>query len=188
MDWSKSQLQVSFKQLRSFLPEEEEIEYAAVARNAPNSLYIRPCLLATDRRLIYLEPKMLGLSSTPHGYEYHDFGDIHIDKGFFTHKISLTPYPGRGIAAIVVDHLEKRRSVAFYEYVSGRIGQPPVPELPATSAQSKPAVASQRPPISAAQETDPLVIKLTQLKKLHEEGLLTDEEFSAMKAKVLREI
>lgn len=182
-------MQVSFKQLRNFLPEEEEVEYAVVARNSPNSIYIRPCLLATDRRLIFLEPKLLGLSSTPYAYNYHDFADIHLEKGFFTHKISLTPYPGRGIAAVVVDHLEKRRSVAFYEYVRGRIGQPQNQQaflgLPGLDEASKPSAAPKRTATAASPETDPLVIKLTQLKKLYEEGLLTEEEFSKMKQAVL---
>lgn len=194
MDWSKSQLQVTFKQLRNFLPEEEEVEYMAVARNAPNTIYVRPCLLATDRRIIYLEPKFIGLSSTPYSYDYSDFADIHLDKGFFTHKLSLTPYPGLGFGAIVVDHLEKRRSEAFYDYVSGRIGRGmdtpdyisrPVfeaPPSPATKAKPKPLAKKRR------DEEDPIIKKLTQLKQLHDEGLLTAEEFAKMKSDVLKKL
>lgn len=195
MDWSKSQLQVTFKQLRNFLPDDEEVEYMAVARNAPNTIYIRPCLLATDRRIIYLEPKYIGLSSTPYAYDYSDFAEIHLDKGFFTHKLSLTPYPGLGLSAIVVDHLEKRRSEAFYEYVKGRIGQetittPDYIQRPVFEPTPAPARNAAPKPVRkpAALTEDPVVKKLTQLKQLHEEGLITAEEFARMKAEVLKKL
>lgn len=193
MDWSKSQLQVTFKQLRHFLPYDEEVEYAVVARNHPNSLYIRPALLATDRRIIFLEPKYLGLSSIPREYNYSDFADIHLDKGFFTHKLSLTPYPGLGLSALVIDHLEKRRSEAFYLYVQGRIGRqgsedfvaPPVFDPVGYAPNSAP---TPPPAASTRDEDSPLFKKLKQLKQLHDEGLLSDEEYQRMKAKELENL
>lgn len=194
MDWSKSQLQVAFKQLRNYLFDDEEIEYAVVARNHPNSIYIRPCLLATDRRLVYLEPKMFGLSSTPQSFKYSDFADIHLDKGFFTHKISMTPYPGLGLAAVMVDHLEKRRAEAFYTYVQGRIGRHNVPGLLQPEYQEdtffapNPPPAVNAKPASPKDEDDPIFSKLKQLKQLHDEGLLTDEEYSQMKQDVLKNL
>lgn len=178
MDWSKSQLQVVFKQLRHFLPDDEEVEYAVVARNHPNLIYVRPALLATDRRLIYLEPKWIGLSSTPRAYAYADFAEVHLSKGIFTNKISLTPYPGRGLAALVVDYLEKRRSAAFVEYVASRIGTGEIIDHgPGSPAD-----------ISIPPATDPLVEKLAQLKRLYDEGLLSAAEYGRMKEKVLEQL
>ena len=49
-------------------------------------------------------------------------------------------------------------------------------------AQSEPAVAEDAAP---AVGDDDMVTRLTQLKELHDSGVLTDEEFAAEKEKVL---
>jgi hypothetical protein len=47
-------------------------------------------------------------------------------------------------------------------------------------AQPAPAPAAAAPPAE-----DPMIAKLKQLGELHEQGVLTDEEFAAQKAKLL---
>ena len=61
----------------------------------------------------------------------------------------------------------------------------PAAQAPAAPAAEAPAAASPAPaaPASAGQP-DPTV-QLQQLAVLHEQGILTDEEFSAKKAQVL---
>ncbi|MEL6273935.1 MAG: PH domain-containing protein [Bacteroidota bacterium] len=172
MDLSKSQLQVIFKQLRGFLPEEEEVEYAAVARNA-NTLYVRPCLLATDWRVILVEPKYLGITSQPRAIAYEQIANIHLEEGWFTSKISITPYPGAGYA-MVVDLLEKRRARALYEYVKERTENNEGYQASNTS--------------TAPKADDPLVEKLSRLKQLLDEGLITQEEFDNKKQDLLNDL
>lgn len=48
-------------------------------------------------------------------------------------------------------------------------------------AQGQPAPA----PAPAAPAEDPMITKLKELGQLHEQGILTDEEFAAQKAKIL---
>jgi hypothetical protein len=45
--------------------------------------------------------------------------------------------------------------------------------------------AAYAPPPQAAPAEDPTIAKLKELAALHEQGVLTDEEFAAQKAKVL---
>jgi hypothetical protein len=45
--------------------------------------------------------------------------------------------------------------------------------------------AEYAPPAQAAPAEDPTIAKLKELAALHEQGVLTDEEFAAQKAKVL---
>ena len=57
-------------------------------------------------------------------------------------------------------------------------------------AQAAPApapapVAAAPPPAPAAPEVSPEIAELQQLAALHEQGILTDEEFAAKKAQVL---
>jgi Short C-terminal domain len=51
--------------------------------------------------------------------------------------------------------------------------------------QQQYAEAPAAPPPASAPPQDDLVTKLTQLAELHDKGVLTDEEFSAQKAKLL---
>jgi len=47
------------------------------------------------------------------------------------------------------------------------------------------AAAPAPPPAAVAPGEDPMITKLKQLADLHAQGILTDEEFSAQKAKIL---
>lgn len=169
---SKSQLEAIFKQLRDYLPDSEEVEAAAVARNASNTLFIKPTFLATDWRVILVEPKNWGISSKARHFAYEDIAEIHLETGWFTSKISITPFPGLG-AAMVVDGVEKRRSKEFVEYVQSRIADNLLsgPRQPALSAPA-----------------DPLVEKLAQLKQLRDEGLITEAEYENKKRQVLENL
>mgnify|MGYP005990908247 CR=1 FL=1 len=169
MDMSKSQLEVIFKQIRDYLPDDEEVEAVSVARNHSNTLYVKPAFLATDWRVILVEPKNWGLKSKARHFAYEDIADIYLEAGWFTSKISITPYPGMG-AAMVMDGMEKRRSEEFVEYVRDRI---------ANNASDGP----RKPPPS--KPVDPLVEKLEQLKQIYDEGLITSEEYENKKRNIL---
>jgi len=66
--------------------------------------------------------------------------------------------------------------------VSGRVQRKQSQKWAAQEQQQAPAAPAAAPP--PAPEEDPME-KLTKLGKLHEQGILTDEEFAAEKAKVL---
>ncbi len=177
MDLSKSQLQVAFKQLRHLLTDDEEVECAAVARNASNTIYVKPCLLATDRRVIYLEPAYWGFKGKARFYNYEDISAIHIEEGWFTSKISINPLPAMGLP-IVQDHLEKKRSRELVDYIQFRLGSNRPLQLD-----------SREQKVTTSQETeDPLIAKLIQLKQLRDEGVITEAEFTAKKAAILKEL
>jgi hypothetical protein len=53
------------------------------------------------------------------------------------------------------------------------------------AAQQAPAPVAAPAPAPAAAPEDPMVAKLNQLAQLHAQGILTDEEFSSAKAKLL---
>ena len=73
----------------------------------------------------------------------------------------------------------KRQTACF---LSSVLGQPASPGWVVTLQQQ--AAAAAPPPASAAAEPD-VSAELTQLAQLHEQGILTDEEFSAKKAQIL---
>lgn len=63
--------------------------------------------------------------------------------------------------------------------VSGRVQHRQQDKYAAQNAQQQPAAAS------AAPAEDPQVAKLEELARLHSQGILSDDEFSAAKAKAL---
>jgi putative oligomerization/nucleic acid binding protein len=58
-------------------------------------------------------------------------------------------------------------------------------EAPAPEAYAPPPPAPEEAPPAAADSADASIERVEQLAKLHESGVLTDEEFAAAKAKAL---
>jgi hypothetical protein len=65
--------------------------------------------------------------------------------------------------------------------VSGRVANRQAQNF----AGSAPQAAAPTPPAAAPTSTDESSAKLMELSNLHQQGVLTDEEFSAAKAKIL---
>ena len=65
--------------------------------------------------------------------------------------------------------------------VSGRVANRQAQNF----AGSAPQAAAPTPPAVAPTSTDESSAKLMELSNLHQQGVLTDEEFSAAKAKIL---
>jgi hypothetical protein len=69
--------------------------------------------------------------------------------------------------------------------VSGRVSHRQQGKWAAQEEQQAAAAAPPPAPAAAAPPEEDPMEKLTKLGKLHEQGILTDEEFAAEKAKVL---
>jgi hypothetical protein len=70
--------------------------------------------------------------------------------------------------------------------VSGRVARNQQAQAaPAPPAAPAPAPAPAEAPAAPARVVDPMVEQLTQLAELKEQGILTEEEFSAKKAQIL---
>jgi hypothetical protein len=69
--------------------------------------------------------------------------------------------------------------------VSGRVAHRQAQQYSAAAAQAQPA--AQAPPVEQAQPagTESASTKLQELANLHAQGILSDDEFAAAKAKVL---
>lgn len=71
--------------------------------------------------------------------------------------------------------------------VSGSVAHRQQKKYAAQEAQAAPAAAAPAAaaPVAAADEEHDDIAALTQLAQLHSQGILTDEEFTAKKAKIL---
>jgi hypothetical protein len=68
--------------------------------------------------------------------------------------------------------------------VSGKVAQNQQARA-AQAAQAAPPPEPAPAPATAAQAADPMVEQLTQLAALRDQGILTEDEFAAKKAKIL---
>ncbi len=69
--------------------------------------------------------------------------------------------------------------------VSGHVSNKQEEKAEAKAAQQQAQAQPVAAPVAAAPAEDDQMAKLTELGELHAKGILTDEEFSAAKAKVL---
>jgi Short C-terminal domain len=72
--------------------------------------------------------------------------------------------------------------------VSGRVARRQQNKYAAqeqVSAEQQAAAAPQPPPPAAGESTDDQLVQLQKLGELHQQGILTDEEFAAKKAQIL---
>ncbi len=69
--------------------------------------------------------------------------------------------------------------------VSGSVAHRQQKKYAAQEAQAAPAAPAAAAPVAAADEEHDDIAALTQLAQLHSQGILTDEEFTAKKAKIL---
>jgi hypothetical protein len=74
---------------------------------------------------------------------------------------------------------------AYYEQPQYAAPQYAAPQYAAPQYAAPPQYSPPPAPAAVAPSGDPALAKLRQLADLHEQGILTDEEFAAQKARIL---
>ncbi|MEM6395073.1 MAG: PH domain-containing protein [Bacteroidota bacterium] len=179
-----SSVKQTFKILDKILTHNEEVEKVVVSKNSSNSLYHRSALIATDKRVLLIEPKYLGLSYQFQDYDWLDVIDIHLKEGIFRAQISVSPLPGKG-PALVLGSLRKSDARHFYQYGTQRVNE--MDDLRREREMEMRRAGAQQAPNGPISPADP-VEKLQRLKELYEEGLITEKEYRLKKEKLLDEM
>jgi hypothetical protein len=127
-------------------------------------------LVATDRRLIFVDKGMISLKVED--FPYDKVSSIQYQTGWIFGDITIFASGNRA----QIKQIPKDAARAFAETVRNMIsGGAPAPQAPPQSA----------PAPQAAGAGDDFMEKLEKLARLKEQGILTDEEFAEQKAKVL---
>jgi len=79
---------------------------------------------------------------------------------------------------------DARISALEQQQPGGQYDQPPQYQQPPPQSQQPPP-QSQQPPASSQDASSSMVDQLNKLAELHQQGVLTDDEFAAAKAKLL---
>lgn len=178
---SSSTVKQTFKILDKILTTDEEVEKVVVSRNSSNSFYHRSALIATDKRVLLIEPKYLGLTYQFQDYDWLEVIDIHLKEGIFSARISLSPLPGSG-PALVLGSLKKSDARHFYQYGTTRIHE--MDDLRREQELEMRRAGPVNAPNGPLHQDDP-VEKLQRLKELYESGLITELEYRNKKEQLL---
>ena len=154
---------------------EEVLEVAKQSKIKPGGSSLTPnTIFATDRRLIIRNPTMLGARQNVEFFEYDQITNIKLEKGVFSSTLVLS-YPGMDRVASMltwgrgedgeIDAIPKDKAENILQIVRNAI-------VKAKKESQKPTQVVQQ--ISAADE-------LAKLAKLHEDSVLSDQEFDKMK-------
>jgi hypothetical protein len=163
--------------LDMLLPGEEVLLVAEQSRIAPGGSLTTPNkIYVTNRRVVFRNPKLLGLKADINDYAYEDISNIRLHRGMFSTEIFLKPrFLSDQVALPAVDKdIAKKLSECIHKGMAK--------QLPGQVISERVTAPTVEKTIGT---TDP-VSELERLHNLKEKGAITAEEFETMKARILR--
>jgi hypothetical protein len=167
------------QEIKNMLLEREEILLIAEQARfkpggsitTPNKIYI------TNMRVLYKDPRMFGLKANIVDVNYVDISNIRLKRGLFSTEIYLK---SRFLSDEVrLPAIEKSTA----QQVSSMIQKGTRGELP----NQKITVEKNAPVVEARASEIPME-RLEKISDLKQKGLLTDDEFSKLKAEIIKEL
>ena len=125
-------------------------------------------LVATNKRLVFID-KGLVFGLKVEDFPYDKISSIQYSTGLLLGKLTIFTSGNKA----VIDYVDKQRVRIFGDFVRNKISSKDTVETPSNQSQQK------------ADTSDDIVSKLERLAKLKEQGILTEEEFTQQKQKIL---
>ncbi|MFD0748549.1 PH domain-containing protein [Mucilaginibacter calamicampi] len=199
-----------YLRLTDLLTTGEEIIYIAVQKKPLVNL-LPDCIAITNKRILFFTPANLGLSIKFVDFVWKDIVDVHTKEEIIGAIFSVRTTNG---AEMGVDYLPKVQARKLYQYAqerkeaerearrlreleqkraeSGSVQfETPSQPVAAAAIQASPVepaqpVAAPTPaPVAEVLKSDELTEKLTKLKVLFENGLISQEEYNHKKLDLL---
>jgi len=158
------------------LPGEEVLLVAEQSRLAPGGSFTTPNkIYVTNRRVLFRNPRLLGLRADINDFSYDDISNVRLHRGVFTTEIYLK---SRFLSdEVVLPAVDKDTARRLNEYI--RLGMRK--ELPGQ-------IVSERVTAPVAEKAvlirDPIA-EVDRLYSLKEKGAITAEEFEKLKSTLL---
>lgn len=159
------------KELPNILWEDEELEKLVQGYYAKGN----GILVATNKRLIFID-KGLFYGLRVEDFPYDKISSIQYSTGMMFGKITIFTSGNKA----EIEQVEKGQVKVFSEYVRARISS--TKEHASYSNQEKKKSLNTN---GTSKNDDDLIVLLEGLGKLKEQGMLTEEEFSAKKKQLL---
>lgn len=173
--------------VQAYCTSNEEIQYMAVQKKTLGVNFSPDCIAVTNRRIILVRPKSFGLTVEFKDFPWINVADVHMKEGVFAATVTIKTINGQ------VDSMEdipKAQARKLYRF-SQEMEEAKRDERRQRDLEDKRAVAgggitintpSNQPQTNTTE--DPME-KLTKLKMMLDNGILTQEEFDSAKKDIL---
>jgi len=184
---SEATVQKVLDRVSGILTSQEEVQYIAVQAKP---VQVAPdCIVCTNRRLIIFRQKLLGQMDFK-DYRWLDLHDAHLKEGVIFADISVSSLQGD---KITIGYLPKNQARRLYRIAQEReeemIELRRRRSMEETQAGAHNIVvnspAATAPVVEAAPAADDPMAKLAKLKQMLNAGLIEQEEFDAIKQRIL---
>ena len=160
----------------------EDIKYIAVQKK-PIVTISPDAVLLTNKRVIIFRPKLIGMSFED--FPWRDVHDIHVKEGLFGATFSVQPIGGKRVEVDCLPKAQARKLYQFGQEMEEQVHhQRRQRDLEDKRAAAGGIVLGGGGFPGAAPTEDPMQ-KLQQLKSLHEQGLISAQEYETKKADIL---
>jgi len=169
------------KDIKELLMDEEEILFIArQSRVRPGGSLVTPnSVYVTNRRVLWRNPKFLGLKKDYVDVDYRDISNIRLKKGVFSTKILLK---SRFLSEeIELPAINKKDAAQIGAYIQkGMRGELPNQLITERRTELK------YEPVKKLEEDS--LQQLEKLGKLKDDGIITEEEFKHKKEEILKRV
>lgn len=173
--------------VQDYCTSNEEVQYIAVQKKTLGVNFSPDCIALTNKRVIIIRPKSFGLTLEFKDYSWLNIADVHSKEGVFGATITIKTITGQKDSMEDIPKAQARKLYRFAQEMEEQKRE----ERRQRDLEDKRAVAGGgitiNTPTTNAQTTnseDPME-KLTKLKAMLDNGILTQEEFDATKKEIL---
>ncbi|WP_395054946.1 PH domain-containing protein [Flavobacterium sp.] len=173
--------------VQEYCTSNEEIQYIAVQKKTLGVNFSPDCIALTNKRIIVVRPKSFGLTLEFKDYSWLNVADVHTKESFFGATITIKTVSGQTDSIEDIPKAQARRLYRFAQEMEEQKRE----ERRERDLEDKRATAgggitinnpnTQNQPTTAE---DPME-KLTKLKTMLDNGILTQEEFDSTKKEIL---
>ena len=175
--------------VQEYCTSNEEVQYIAVQKKTLGINFSPDCIALTNKRIILIRPKSFGLSLDFKDFSWMNVADVHMKEGVFAATITIKTTSGQSDSMEDIPKAQARRLYRFAQEMEETKKE----ERRQRDLEDKRAIAgggitintpSHQPQATTAPVEDPME-KLTKLKMMLDNGILTQAEFDTKKADIL---
>ncbi len=172
--------------VQAYCTSNEEVQYIAVQKKTIGVNFSPDCIALTNKRIILIRPNSFGLSLDFKDFSWLNVADVHMKEGVFGATITIKTTSGQTDSMEDIPKAQARRLYRFAQEMEETKKE----ERRQRDLEDKRAIAGGGITINtpsqatAAPVEDPME-KLTKLKMMLDNGILTQAEFDAKKADIL---
>lgn len=176
--------------VEELLTKDEEIEYIAIQKKLVVNLSPDAVVL-TNKRFILVQPSLMGMKFQD--FPWREVENVHMSEQLIGATLTCKTTKGQFVSLDSIPKKQARRVYSYAQHVEEQAyekrHQVELEKMRAAAGgvvvHAPVAAPVMPPPMPAQQPGDDPMAALSQLKKLREADLITEEEFAAKKSEIL---